>query len=213
MSRPGSSLLATALLLGAGCIEPFETPSEYDSQRFLCDEAHQEAWEDLVSSCADDDACGGVVSFKGKLEGVPVVVESTQPTTAFRRVRRAEGDAVVLDRIDSFGASPYFEFGIKMKSVGGDAESEAPAAREMSVDSAAERREDAFDDDVLTFDLRLTSGGESVDLTGLKGGTVKITAQGPEELQATFATSFGAEADRVEGCFALFPTDVSSSDE
>lgn len=213
--RPAASLLASALVVwvAAGCIEPFETPSEYDTQRFLCSDENQDAWDDAVANCAADDACGGVVSFEGKLEGVPVTVESTQRETIFRRVHIGDTDELLLDRIDSFGASPYFEFSLQMKSVGGSAEEEAPAARELTVDRRANTLADGRTDDLITLDLRLTSGGESVDLFGLTGGTVELTSQSPDELSGTFDSSFGSESDQVSGCFVIFPTTVNTSEE
>lgn len=195
------------------CIEPFETPSEYDSQRYLCSEEHQDVWAKAIDDCRAEPSCGGVVSFEGKLEGVPVTVESTQNSTIFRRVRLSGSEEVVLERIDTFGASPYFTFGFKMKSIGGSATEESSVTREMTVDPAAERAADPRGDDVLTVDLRLTGGNESVELSGLKGGSVVLTKQGPNEIRGTFVSSFGKADDRVEGCFALFATSVNTSGE
>lgn len=205
--------LALVPFASVACIEPFETPAEYDSQRYLCSDEHQDAWAEAIDDCLAEPACGGVVSFQGRLEGVPVTVESVQNNTIFRRIRLADGDEVVLERMDTFGASPYFTFGFKMKSIGGSATEESTDTRQMLVDPAAERADDARNDDALTIDLRLTGGNESVELSGLKGGKVELTKQGPSEIHGTFSSSFGKASDRVEGCFALFATSVNTSGE
>lgn len=198
--------------LSLGCIEPFETPSEYNSQRFLCSEEHASTYQDLIDECASDASCGGVLSFDGKLEGVPVTVESLQSSTVFRRVRVGDASELFLDRVDTFGASPYFNLGLQLKSIGGSAEEEAPA-REMTVDRGADSADAPYADTLLRMELRLTSGGESVDLTAEKGGAVTISTQTPDELSGSFEGSFGSKTDRVEGCFVLFPTSVTTTSE
>lgn len=197
--------------LSLGCIEPFETPSEYDEQRFLCSEELASTYQDLIDDCASDATCAGVLSFRGKLEGVPVTVESLQSSTVFRRVRVPTGD-LLLDRVDTFGASPYFNLGLQLKSIGGRADEEAPA-REMTVDRGADSAAEPYADELLRMELRLTSGGESVDLTAEKGGTVTISTQTPDELSGSFEGHFGSATDRVEGCFVLFPTSVTTTNE
>lgn len=206
-------LCAVTGVLHVGCIEPFETPAEYDSQRFLCSEANEEAYAQAVAGCANDAGCGGIVSFQGKLEGVPVTVESTQTSTVFRRVSVTATDEVQLDRVDTYGASPYFEFGLQIESVGGSADDVIADAREMTVDSRATRLSDHRTDNLVTFDMRLNAGGESVTLFGLTGGSLLISKQSPEEMSGAFVTSFGKAADRVEGCFTIFPTSLNTSEE
>src|SRR6266576_2886364 len=80
MILPRSQLPKVAIFAvvvgGAGCIDHFSTPSAYDSQLFLCDDAHAADFEAQAHTCASTPGCAGVFSMQGKLQSEPMTVQS-----------------------------------------------------------------------------------------------------------------------------------------
>jgi hypothetical protein len=120
MSRQRPILALGALAILAGCVGQFDAPSAYETQRFLCDPANAQAYADAVSACREaDGGCGGVLSFQGTLEGRPVVVESSLTGSQLSVLPQPDGGAPLVDEVEVLGASPYFTYNFKLRSLGG----------------------------------------------------------------------------------------------
>ena len=67
-------------LASAGCLDPLDTPTAYESEPYLCGSDSQGAWTEQLEACRDayekDRSCAGLFSFRGQLEGTPLKVTS-----------------------------------------------------------------------------------------------------------------------------------------
>ena len=198
----GAAVLSAAGALG-GCIQRFDTPSAYESEQYLCDDA--EALAQRVAECRAS-GCAGVLSVRGRLQGTDIVATSRIVDAEFTHGHTPDG-ALRLARIDASGATPYFFLRLAMKSLGGTAGDVVdPTPRVLVFDGSDEAD---LEDDRALPSMRISNGAESIDLDGLtESGDVRVTAQSGRELAGSFDGSFRTADDRVEGCFHLLATSV-----
>jgi hypothetical protein len=177
-------LCAFPLLLGSlQCVEPLEAPSAYAEQRYLCTEEYAGERAALIERCREaflrDRSCAGVVSFRGNLQSVPVVVESLAETGAFAHL----DSGVPGFRIFVTGRSPYFVYEVKVSDL---------------LDGPGIRRKD------MGSDLRLNS--RQATYRGMMTTFIsQVELDTPDEVKFTLSSRLSTN-DTFEGCFHLFPT-------
>ncbi len=201
---------ALASLALTACIEPFETPSAYTDQRYLCDDAFKEEWEAARAECIDENhsegECGGIISFDGILEGRPVTIETKFRSTVIWEA--TVGDATLISDTKSDGKTPYFDLSVKAKSFGVSVDEPFDEAT-FDLNSNAENLDDPLADNKISFDLRLNTGGESIELQGRSGsGHVRLSRPEDGVLDATFEGEFGEPGNRITGCLVLLSTET-----
>lgn len=201
-----AACLGLALLSVGGCAEPFESPSAYETQRDLCAPEHAEDYQKEVDACRTSHdsggGCGGVISFKGTLQGRPLTVES-RLSEATLGVVPEDGQAPWLDEVETTGASPYFSFIAKLRSVGGRVAPLNGATRHLQFVTSPNSLPDPFLDDNALFSLRLV-GADTVGVNALPGN-LTLLEQSPTDVVGTFDGTFGAETDTLQGCFHVLP--------
>ncbi|MBW2254248.1 MAG: hypothetical protein JRI25_06570 [Deltaproteobacteria bacterium] len=196
-----------ALALTVGCLQPFETPSAYEDQRYLCANDSVDALWEEVDNCGALPTCGGVASFTGTLEGQPVTVESHLDASAVRLV--AQGEARMLDGVDLGGNGPYFRFVFAFESIGGDWDVAADTPRTLGYTGAAGSLESHLDDTWVEAFLQLSAAGDSKDLAGTDGELV-VEEQAPTYVHLSFSGVYGQQEDHIEGCIHVLPLEVGA---
>jgi hypothetical protein len=203
------------VLLGAsvGCVQPFETPSAYEAERYLCDPAAATQYAAAVSDCQtafdQNRGCGGVISYRGKLEGRALTVDSTLGTAQFLIQPGPMAGQTSFDGLSVTGASPYFAFLWRLQSAGGDANATLATAQTYSVDERARKVMGSLSDNQVDLSMRLEGGGQSVGVQGLTGGTLTITRRSMSRVEGTFSASFTNADDKLDGCFVVLPLEVA----
>ena len=202
-NRPNSWFwLAAAIFLATGCTDGFRTPSEYEEQRYLCDNGAA-LLEARYLECADQRAAGtpcfGVISFRGRIEQTPLTVESLVPRTEYE-VDSSSGVALVQEAAAT-SASPYFRYTFKLKSLGSNLTNPPDQETVFALDSSATSLPNPLTDAQVEGSLRIFVG---VDATALfaNSGTVTLRVKPGGEMAGRFEGSFGAAPDdTLEGCF------------
>jgi hypothetical protein len=199
------------ILFASGCLGNFKTPSAYQEQRFLCDDAHAADFQALVASCRNNMNCTGAFSMQGTMQGEPLTVESKLTDSTFTLVQAAGSTVQKLDRVTLNGASPYFDFVFHLKSVGGLVTAAGDMTqRDLTINGGSTSLMNPLDDDQVDVGQLLEAAGASADEAGRTGtGTVSITYLSTTELQGTFHGSFGDPTDVVDGCFDAFPAETA----
>jgi hypothetical protein len=199
------------VLVASGCLGNFKTPSAYQDQRFLCDDAHAADFQALVDSCQKDGSCAGAFSMQGTLQGEPLTVGTALSDASFTLVQTAGSPVQKLDRVNLNGASPYFDFVFHMKSVGGLVTAAGdPIGRDLTINGGSTSLAGPLDDDQVDVGQLLEAAGASSDQAGRTGsGTVSISYLSSTELRATFHGSFGDPNDSVDGCFDAIPAETA----
>jgi hypothetical protein len=200
-------LALTALL--AGCSSGVDNPSAYETEQFLCAPEHADRWQADLERCRSDfvhdRSCGGISSFRGRLQGQPVTVDARLDTSAFEDLREADG-ARRRNELKLNGVAPYFGFRFHFREVGG----EVPGAEERPLQLLSGARPagapEPLLDDFVRLSLRLSASSQSV-ATSATGGTMSVTLQRDAEEAAVFQLEF--EGDVVDGCFHAFATEYN----
>jgi hypothetical protein len=188
----------------AGCLGDFKTPSAYQSQTYYCETANGPAFQALAQSCLIGDTCTGAFSMRGTMQGQPLTVGGTlqQSTVAV-----VQADATAPKFWDIFrmtGASPYFQFVLHVKSVGGDVTVDQP--RTLTLHAGAGALATSLDDDLSDVGQTLQVGGANTEQQGLSdSGTISFNKLTPTEIDGVFHGSFGTQTDVVDGCFIMYP--------
>jgi len=166
--------------------------------RFVCDAP---GWDALLAACREAD-CPGVASLRGSGGGQPFVVTSRLDTAVLRL--SSVDEIEVLERIDGFGAGPYFAFAVVAKSVG---QALGGPSRPFAFAFGAENLEDDLADDVLALKVRLSVPGReiSIEASPGSGGLTMLRSDSPE-VSLRFDGSFDGEA--IEGCLATVAAEV-----
>lgn len=206
MRSVGVIALAVSCSLLSGCDDEFATPSAYDAEPDVCTDAA--AREAALSACTATDGCGGIAGYTGTLEGRAIRVGGPLETT--RAIDASEGGDVFWDVVEGIGSSPYFNFVLKMESVGGST-AETLTDRTLTTSRAARTAPDPLGDLAVGFELRLSTSAESEAFAATNGGTVALEQQTPNELEGVFTVAFGA--DELTGCFLLTPQSRRTSAE
>jgi hypothetical protein len=203
--RVSGRVLVCSLTLLA-CSEAVENPAAYDAEVYLCDAAHADVYESRIADCIASNengaGCGGIASFRGRIEGLRVTVDSELSRAEFSDVNADDGTRR-RDDMKLFGRSPYFQFQFQWKEIGGDL---LGGGDDRTLEFGAPREAAlALYDDRIRPSLRLSVGGESRDFS-LGSGTLTIDRQTATEEIGSFEARINADGDRLEGCFyALAP--------
>jgi hypothetical protein len=199
------------ILFASGCLGDFKTPSAYQDQRFLCDDAHAADFQAVVDGCQKDGSCAGAFSMQGTMQGEALTVETALSDASFTLVQMAGSTVAKLDRVNLNGASPYFDFVFHMKSVGGLVTAAGDATgRDLSINGGSTGLMNPLDDDQVDVGQLLEAAGASSDQAGRTGsGTVSISYLSTTELRGTFHGSFGDPSDSVVGCFDAIPAETN----
>ncbi len=206
--RSGAALLTLAALAGCAtaCATAVENPPVYDSERFLCAEASSDAWRDAVADCREafdrDKSCGGVVSFKGQLEGEPLTVDAEISNSEFIDLH-VDG-AELRQEIKLSANSPYFRFVLSWLDMGGDLVGGADGS-ELRFGTTTDA-DSVLEDDLVRASIRMTVGGESRAFAPRRGELLSERQRLHEQV-ATFTAELGDSGDYLEGCFHAFAID------
>lgn len=193
-----------------GCTgNPFETPSAFESQEYVC-ESGDLRLPYLVEECeamnADGQRCGGVFSLRGEVGLTPLTATLILDETSFGVVRKA--DVAYFDRADAVGDMPYAEVALKIKSLGGPAQTEVFDERRR-LEYGFGTSDDEFEDATASLALRFSTPAESESLESQAGsGELLIAEQSLDRLVGSFEASIGDSANEVEGCFHLISNEV-----
>ncbi|HEX6838203.1 MAG TPA: hypothetical protein VF334_16620, partial [Polyangia bacterium] len=189
----------------AGCVDHFSTPSAYNSQIFLCDDAHAAEFAARVQTCAANAGCGGVFSMQGKLQSEPMTVDTLLTDGAYSIVQAPGTVERFLDEARMSGSSPYFDFVFHLKSVGGTLDMPTTTSRTLNINGGAPALTGSLGDTEVDVGQLLEAGGASAEEHAFTdSGSVLITFQSLQELRGTFAGAFGQSDDTVTGCFDMF---------
>ncbi len=199
--------LWTALLCGCG-IDPFETPSAYDQQRYLCDEP--ELLEAAATECQAKQECpGGFMSFQGQIQRVPIRVDSNLQRSLVRVAQGAQG-VRSLSRVELSGTAPYFHFDVSVSSIGTPWPDE-PTETDWEVVFGAPSEETAtdFDDGVGAVQWYILAGSDTAMLaSNPDAGTIHVSFVSDERVDLQFAGGIGPVDDTLDACAIAFPERV-----
>lgn len=203
-SRPRLAGCACLFAFVLGCSVAVENPPAYETERFLCTGEHADAWQAELDRCREafetDESCGGVISFRGRIEGKDVTVDSRITGNEFIDWLPADG-VHLRDHVMLYGSSPYFHFSFQWRELGGDLLGGAEG-RELGFGAASEPF-GMLEDDLARSSLRMTVGADSRSFP-FRGGSLSIERQRTHEEAATFEAEFAA-GDSLSGCFHAFP--------
>lgn len=210
---PRRTLIAAAVAfsLGTACVQPFDAPSAYSTQRFLCDPQNAQVYAQEVADCRQqlkaDGGCAGVLSFKGTLGDRPVVVESMLHDSRLSVLPQDGSQAPLIDEVEVHGKSPYFAYDAKFRSMGGALATDG-GTRALTFNSDPNSLPDPLQDDKVLFQLRI-SGADSFTYVG-RPGSATIEEQSPADIIGSFSGSFGPSPNHLDGCFHIFPEKIQA---
>jgi len=193
-----------------GCLTPLEAPSRYDQVEPLCGDPV--AWAAAVEDCRraweDDASCGGLLHFEGRIDGIDVSVASEVVESEFENLRYVGGEEVRLG-ISVLGQTDYNELNLSFNGMGGEIgpDVDLPPLLLAPVDHE-------LGDYLVDANLRMSNGFQSQDLRVVEGSMQRLI-QDDVEQAGSFSAAFAKKEDRVDGCFHLFVTRLTtaSSDE
>jgi hypothetical protein len=199
-------LSAVSSLL-AGCLGDFKTPSAYQSQTYYCQTSETPAFQALAQACLAGNTCTGAVSMRGSMQGQPLTVGTTLSQATVALVQANPTAPEFWDVFRMTGASPYFEFVLHAKSVGGDVTVDQP--RTLTLRAGAGALMTSLDDDLSDVGQTLQVGGANAEQQGLSdSGTITFTKLTKSEIDGVFHGSFGTTNDVVDGCFIMYPSQI-----
>jgi hypothetical protein len=140
------------------------------------------------------------MSFRGTLQGQPVVVSARLDSSVFARERYPT--ETLYERYDASGDSPYFGFSLQFKEVGGAIDG-GEISQKLVVGTSNSLM--PLKDDHVDMSMRLSAGGDSEDLHA-RAGELNLTLQTASEARGTFALSLGPDNEKLEGCFHFLAT-------
>jgi hypothetical protein len=200
------ALLPVSALLG-GCLGNFNTPSAYESQTYYCETANGPAFQALAQSCVGGANCGGAFSMRGTMQGQPLTVGTTLQSSTVAVVQTDPTAPEFWDVLRMQGASPYFQFVLHVKSVGGDVSVDMP--RSLTLRAGAGALPMGLDDDLSDVGQTLQVGGANTEQEGLSDtGSISFSKLTKAEIDGVFHGSFGSADGVVDGCFIMFPTQI-----
>lgn len=177
-----------AALSCVGCSAPVDADSAFESERFLCDDAHAAEFEARVEECrqarAAGKTCVGLVSVKGVIDAEPVVFDAPAVTAVYTdTVTGSE----VSRRFSVVANAPYFSFTL---------------ATEFQLDRSTGLLSVAADPISATIINVEARGGNY--FTSLLNPTRAVEQPAPDEVRATFSAAL-SRGGFVDGCFDIFP--------
>ncbi|MDB4969321.1 MAG: hypothetical protein JWN44_5010 [Myxococcales bacterium] len=193
--------------MSAGCLGDFQTPSAYQSQIYYCETANAPAFQALAQSCQSAGICTGALSMRGTMQGQPLTVGTTLQQSTVALVQANAMAPAFWDVLRLTGASPYFEFVLHIKSVGGDVT--VDEARTLSLRAGAGALPTSLDDNLSDVGQTLQVGGANAEQQGLSdSGSIVLTKLTKAEIDGVFHGSFGTTNDVVDGCFIMYPDQI-----
>lgn len=209
MHRFLAAVTACVAISGSGCTSGFDTESAFSEEEYLCGSESVAEWQAAVDTCRDafdlDESCLGVISFRGELQGVAVVMDATLDATHFQNLIRTNF-TLTRSEISLVGFAPYFGFELTIDSIGGVIPSDSPWPLVIgATPDDVLRHEDAF----AQAAMRLSAGSDSADLNFVSG-TVDVELQRVNEIAGRFAFVGFREGNDIEGCFHAFDPEPST---
>jgi len=207
-------MLTIALLWGCG-IDPFETPSAYDQQQYLCDDL--DALQEAAITCRDEppdgaEPCQGYISFQGTIQLVNLRVDTTlergrvvlaeEPDTA----QDTDSDGqLFLSRVEMSGAAPYFHFDVAISSIGTPWD-EQHGHWPLTFGSPDPETAFVFDDGVGAVQWYIRAGSDSALLSSNDGsGTITVDDLADDRVDLRFVGGLGPSVDKLDACAVVFP--------
>jgi hypothetical protein len=208
---PSRSLRLSTLLfvssLSAGCLGDFKTPSAYQSEIYYCQTSEAPAFQALAQSCLAGSACTGAFSMRGTMQGQPLTVGTTLQQSTVAVVQSNATAPEFWDVLRMTGASPYFQFVLHVKSVGGDVTVDQP--RTLDLRAGAGALPTSLADDLSDVGQTLQVGGANAEQQGLSdSGSISFSKLTKSEIDGVFHGSFGTTTDVVDGCFIMYPNQI-----
>jgi hypothetical protein len=209
---PGRALAGSVYALLAGlsgaCFDPVQAPNAYDAEVDLCAPVNAETYRARVQDCRlrwqqDHGSCAGVVSFSGTLQGVRVVVDADLEQTQVRNIQ--VNGVTYRDRLKMVGTSPYFQFELASKLVGGT-EDVGVGIRTLAIHPAVDPQSTWYEDSRVDVELGLFAG-TSGDIQ-LSSGELVLEEQTADESSGRLhGKSLDGESE-LSGCFHAFTTEM-----
>ncbi len=198
-----------AVALSLGCVEPFEMGSLYDQTPDLC--VDQTAFQNALDECmAEGSECGGVLSYRGTIEGKPVAVNdlSLQIVEAdYKLIGPPDGGDTIgplLTAIKAVGVGDFFSFSLVFRNVGMDV-ANSSGSQDFKMGGVSGEYESYFDD-YAEPSLRVSNGKESLDFQGTKDeGFLHFETVSEDLLAGDLEVMFNTGNDSITGCFAFIP--------
>jgi len=191
----------------AGCLGDFKTPSAYQSQTYYCQTSNGPAFQALAQSCLGNGSCTGAFSMPGTMQGQPLTVGTTLQQSTVALVQASSAAPAFWDVLRMTGASPYFQFVLHVKSVGGDVT--VDQQRTLTLRAGAGALPTSLDDDLSDVGQTLQVGGANAEQQGLSdSGTIAFSKLTKTEIDGVFHGSFGTSNDVVDGCFIMYPNQI-----
>jgi hypothetical protein len=199
--------LAAISSLLAGCLGDFKTPSAYQSQTYYCQTSETPAFQALAQSCLAANSCTGAFSLRGTMQDQPLTVGTTLSQATVAVVQANPTAPEFWDVLRLTGASPYYEFVLHIKSVGGDVSVDQP--RTLTLRAGAGALPTSLDDNLSDVGQTLQVGGANTEQQGLTdSGTITFSKLTKTEIDGVFHGSFGSTNDVVDGCFIMYPSEI-----
>lgn len=203
-------VLTTALLCGCS-IEPFETPSAYDAQRYLCDDL--DLLDEEADACLEmpaEENCTGVISFQGQVQRVPIRVDTTLQRSLVHVAENTDGQQF-LSRVEISGAAPYFHFDVAISSLGTDWPQHPTGTHdaltfETPNPETALELDDAFG--AVQWYIRAGTDTATLPSNSDPGGVILVTYLSDERVELRFAGGLGPADDTLSACVIAFPQSV-----
>jgi hypothetical protein len=111
-----TAVIGPALAWLAACGAPFDAPSAFEDEQYLCDVPHQALWQQRVADCRTafltDGSCQGVMSLRGLIDSQNVTVDS--PVTRWTATDFPLSDGSLDRSYFVAGVSPYFFFSLDL---------------------------------------------------------------------------------------------------
>jgi len=199
-----AAFAAVAVAFSSACLAPYSTTTAYDEEKYVCGTAEESDWRALARPCPDV-PCGGFISFRGQLEGKPVKVTATTENTSLDLATRSSGvPTMAMLVVNALG--PYFSIELSFGSFEGPIDG-ISEPRELAASNVSFLR--LPDDLNVSIGVRLSTGGSQVPYK-LQSGTVSVTAQSRERIDAAF--DLALSGGELEGCMAVVPSQITSGD-
>jgi hypothetical protein len=201
-------LLTITLLCGCG-IDPFETPSAYDQQRYLCEDL--DLLQDAADACLDmpaEENCTGVISFKGEIQLVPIRVDTTLQRSIVRVAQSKTDGREYLSRVEISGAAPYFHFDTAISSIG-TPWPDGPTPDELTFDTPLPKKALDFEDGHGAVQWYIRAGSDTAMLSSKSpddgSGTITVSDISSERVDLQFVGDIGPAGDTIDACAIVFP--------
>jgi hypothetical protein len=207
--------LWTALLSGCA-IEPFETPSAYDGQRYLCDDPDLVELREEADKCRDEQEppCNGYISFKGDIQRVKDLrVDTTLERSEVRvAVQQSEDTGVPptrnLSRVELSGAAPYFHFDVAVSSIGTPWPDQPTKGVWPPLGVTDPNEALNFGDKLGAVQWYIRAGSDTALLPSAPApndGAIGVYYMSDERVDLKFSAELGLAGDRLEACAVAYP--------